>query len=192
MTTYHNINKNNMNIPEKEPITATDTNDDEQQKKTHRPQLLSTLSLNNNHSITSINSNSGTNSRPKLYSIHSSETSRFPTLEKLENSMLLTKRSSKITVEPVTFTESNNNNMTTQNISASTSNNKKGGSQVEKFIFLLVFFCCFIYRLIFMCINRVMHIQLDQIKRAGNKPRSRDNLRQLKFLQEISVKPCRM
>lgn len=67
-------------------------------------------------------------SRPKLYPVHSSDTSRFPTLERLENSMLLSKNS-KITIEPVVFNGENNisNSIIT--------NGKKGGSQVRLYEF---------------------------------------------------------
>lgn len=58
---------------------------------------------NNNNNHRSLDSISPTpSSRPKLHTIHSSDTSRFPTLERLENSMILSKNS-KITIEPVTF-----------------------------------------------------------------------------------------
>ncbi|KAK4520994.1 uncharacterized protein ATC70_006878 [Mucor velutinosus] len=84
-------------------------------------------------------------SRPKLHTIHSSDTSRFPTLERLENSMMLSKNS-KITIEPVTFpgdhtsSGSNNNNMTRSNGSQSdlksmhstTSNHKKRNQYRKK------------------------------------------------------------
>ncbi|CAO0800529.1 unnamed protein product [Mucor circinelloides] len=70
--------------------------------------------------------------------MHSSDTSRYPTLERLENSMMLSKNS-KITIEPVTFPgdytsgNNNNNNMTKSNgsqsdvrsIHSTTSNHKK-------------------------------------------------------------------
>jgi hypothetical protein len=70
--------------------------------------------INDNHrSLDSISSNSS--SRPKLHTIHSSDTSRFPTLEKLENSMILSKNS-KITIEPVTFpADCTNSNMAKSN-----------------------------------------------------------------------------
>ncbi|CAO3637991.1 unnamed protein product [Mucor hiemalis] len=62
--------------------------------------------------------------RPKLHTFRSSETGRFPTLEKLENSMLPSK-SSKITIEPVTFSgEYNSTN-------SAISNGKKLGSQSD-------------------------------------------------------------
>ncbi|KAL9549146.1 hypothetical protein MBANPS3_005350 [Mucor bainieri] len=84
-------------------------------------------------------------SRPKLHTIHSSDTSRFPTLEKLENSMMLSKNS-KITIEPVTFPgdytngNNNNNNMTKSNgsqsdvksIHSTTSNHKKRNQYRKK------------------------------------------------------------
>ncbi|KAI9486890.1 MAG: hypothetical protein EXX96DRAFT_58040 [Benjaminiella poitrasii] len=64
------------------------------------------------------NSRSPIPSRPKLYAMHSSDTSRLPTLERLGNPMLTTKRSKLIT-ESVTFNNStfgdyftNNSNMT--------------------------------------------------------------------------------
>jgi len=70
----------------------------------------------NHRSLDSISPNPS--SRPKLHTMHSSDTSRFPTLERLENSMMLSKNS-KITIEPVTFpgdyTSGNNNNMTKSN-----------------------------------------------------------------------------
>ncbi|CAO3612634.1 unnamed protein product [Mucor fragilis] len=88
----------------------------------------------NHRSLDSISPNP--TSRPKLHTIHSSDTSRFPTLERLENSMMLSKNS-KITIEPVTFpgdyTSGNNNNTTKSNgsqsdvksIHSTTSNHKK-------------------------------------------------------------------
>lgn len=68
-------------------------------------------------------------SRPKLYPVHSSDTSRFPTLERLENTMLLSK-SSKITIEPVIFNGENSIIIT---------NGKKGGSQVRLNEFVSLF-----------------------------------------------------
>ncbi|KAF1806323.1 pyridoxamine 5'-phosphate oxidase-domain-containing protein [Mucor lusitanicus] len=74
-----------------------------------------------------------------------SDTSRFPTLERLENSMMLSKNS-KITIEPVTFPgeytsgNNNNNNMTKSNgsqsdvksIHSTSSNYKKRNQQYRK------------------------------------------------------------
>ncbi|KAI7880272.1 uncharacterized protein EV154DRAFT_524046 [Mucor mucedo] len=62
--------------------------------------------------------------RPKLYPVHSSDTSRFPTLERLENSMLLSKNS-KMIIEPVLF---HGENSISNSIIA---NSKKGGSQSD-------------------------------------------------------------
>lgn len=69
-------------------------------------------------------------SRPKLHPIRSSDTSRFPTLGRLENTMLQSK-SSKITIEPVTFPEYNNLP------NSSITNCRKNGSQVCCFYFIL-------------------------------------------------------
>ncbi|KAI8061375.1 hypothetical protein BDF21DRAFT_138266 [Thamnidium elegans] len=63
-------------------------------------------------------------SRPKLHPIRSSDTSRFPTLERLENTMLQSK-SSKITIEPVIFPEYNNVP------NSSITNCRKNGSQSD-------------------------------------------------------------
>ncbi|GAA5807789.1 hypothetical protein MFLAVUS_001168 [Mucor flavus] len=63
-------------------------------------------------------------SRPKLHPIRSSDTSRFPTLGRLENTMLQSK-SSKITIEPVTFPEYNNVP------NSSITNCRKNGSQSD-------------------------------------------------------------
>lgn len=79
----------------------------------------------NHRSLDSISPNPS--SRPKLHTMHSSDTSRFPTLERLENSMMFSKNS-KITIEPVTFpgdyTSGNNNNNNNNNMT------KSNGSQV--------------------------------------------------------------
>jgi hypothetical protein len=73
---------------------------------------LCTPNPSNKAHYRSLDSISPTPNRPKLRAIHSSDASRFPTLERLENAMLISKNS-KITVEPVTFAaDSNNNNMT--------------------------------------------------------------------------------
>lgn len=119
--------------------SGLDTSNDEkkttQQQDNNKNKPL--LTLNNKHSITSINSNSAnnSNSRPKLYTMCSSDNSSgFPTLDKLENSTLLQKRSSKITVEPVVFA----NPAVDSNNSTLSANNKKGGSQASSLFFFFL------------------------------------------------------
>lgn len=90
-------------------------------KPTTRNKYMLSLPLGNSSTLSA--------GRPKLHTFRSSETGRFPTLEKLENSMLPSK-SSKITIEPVTFSgEYNNTN-------SAISNGKKLGSQVRLFYHL--------------------------------------------------------
>ncbi|KAI8646600.1 hypothetical protein BD408DRAFT_409934 [Parasitella parasitica] len=95
-----------------------------------KAQSLSPPHFNNHRSLDSLSP--APNSRPKLHAIHSSDTSRFPTLERLENTMILPKNS-KITVEPVMFAGDGNNTMIKssgsqsdlKSIHSTTSNNKK-------------------------------------------------------------------
>lgn len=85
-------------------------------KPTTRNKYMLSLPLGNSSSLSS--------GRPKLHTFRSSETGRFPTLEKLENSMLPSKNS-KIITEPAMFSaESNTNN-------SAISNGKKIGSQSD-------------------------------------------------------------
>lgn len=93
----------------------------------YKPFIRPTIAKNNNKQFnSSLSLNNTTSSRPKLHTLRSSDTSRFPTLERLENSMLLPK-SSKITIEPVTFPGEPNTTTSTSAIS----NSKKLGSQVR-------------------------------------------------------------
>ncbi|CEP13734.1 hypothetical protein [Parasitella parasitica] len=102
-----------------------------------KAKTLSPPHFNNHRSLDSLSPTPS--SRPKLHTIHSSDTSRFPTLERLENTMILSKNS-RITVEPVTFPGDGNNTMIkssgsqsdVKSIHSTTSNNNKKRNQFRK------------------------------------------------------------
>jgi hypothetical protein len=100
--------------PKEQPQQSTSVaqNEEHQQDTSRLCTPDPSKSVSNKRRYRSLDSISPTPNRPKLRAIHSSDTSRFPTLERLEHTMLFSKNS-KITVVPVTFVgDSANNNMT--------------------------------------------------------------------------------
>lgn len=111
--------------PQVQPSLECITHNEEQQQQdtsrlcTPNPNVKPSTSISNKLYYRSLDSISPTPKRPKLRAIHSSDTSRFPTLERLENTMVSSKNS-KITVEPAAFADN------------SSSYNMTKGSQVSK------------------------------------------------------------